>query len=79
MNIDMLSISGHKIYGPKGVGALYLRRKPRVRLTAQMSGGGQEKGLRSGTLAPSVSFRMQLTRYSSLWELEKLQDLPGSK
>lgn len=55
MNIDMLSISGHKIYGPKGVGALYIRRKPRVRLAAQMSGGGQEKGLRSGTLAPSVS------------------------
>lgn len=54
MNIDMLSISGHKIYGPKGVGALYIRRKPRVRLTAQMSGGGQEKGLRSGTLAPSL-------------------------
>ena len=58
MNIDMLSISGHKIYGPKGVGALYIRRKPRVRLTAQMSGGGQEKGLRSGTLAPSVSLRI---------------------
>jgi cysteine desulfurase len=55
MNIDLLSISGHKIYGPKGVGALYVRRKPRVRLHAQMNGGGQEKGLRSGTLAPSVS------------------------
>lgn len=56
MNIDLLSISGHKIYGPKGVGALYVRRKPRVRLVPQMNGGGQEKGLRSGTLAPHVKF-----------------------
>uniref|UniRef100_A0A915DWZ0 Casein kinase II subunit alpha n=1 Tax=Ditylenchus dipsaci TaxID=166011 RepID=A0A915DWZ0_9BILA len=48
--IDLMSISGHKIYGPKGVGALYVRRRPRVRLEAQMSGGGQERGLRSGTL-----------------------------
>lgn len=53
-NIDLLSISGHKMYGPKGVGALYVRRKPRVRLIGQMSGGGQEKGLRSGTLAPHL-------------------------
>lgn len=54
MNIDLLSISGHKIYGPKGVGALYLRRKPRVRLSPLINGGGQERGLRSGTLAPSL-------------------------
>ena len=54
-NIDLMSISGHKLYGPKGIGALYVRRKPRVRLHGQMSGGGQEKGLRSGTLAPGVS------------------------
>jgi len=50
MNIGMMSISGHKIYGPKGVGALYVRRRPRVRLQPLMSGGGQERGLRSGTL-----------------------------
>ena len=48
--IDVMSISGHKLYGPKGVGALYVSRKPRVRVEAQMSGGGQERGLRSGTL-----------------------------
>jgi len=52
MKIDLLSISGHKLYGPKGVGALYVRRKPRVRLEALFSGGGQERGMRSGTLAP---------------------------
>jgi cysteine desulfurase len=51
MNIDLLSISGHKLYGPKGIGALYVRRKPRVRLQAIINGGGQERGMRSGTLA----------------------------
>lgn len=50
MGIDLMSISGHKIYGPKGIGALYVRRRPRVRLEAQMDGGGQERGFRSGTL-----------------------------
>jgi cysteine desulfurase len=50
MCIDMMSISGHKIYGPKGVGALYVGRKPRVRLKAIINGGGQERGRRSGTL-----------------------------
>ncbi|MBV9859303.1 MAG: aminotransferase class V-fold PLP-dependent enzyme [Alphaproteobacteria bacterium] len=50
MRIDLMSISGHKIYGPKGIGALYVRRRPRVRLLPLFDGGGQERGLRSGTL-----------------------------
>ena len=50
MKIDLMSISGHKIYGPKGIGALYVRRRPRVRLVPLIDGGGQERGLRSGTL-----------------------------
>uniref|UniRef100_A0A158P9I7 cysteine desulfurase n=1 Tax=Angiostrongylus cantonensis TaxID=6313 RepID=A0A158P9I7_ANGCA len=54
LKIDLMSISGHKIYGPKGIGALYVRRRPRVRLEAQMSGGGQERGMRSGTLPTAL-------------------------
>lgn len=50
MNIDLMSISGHKIYGPKGIGALFVRRRPRIRLEPLFSGGGQERGFRSGTL-----------------------------
>ena len=54
-NMDLVSISGHKIYGPMGVGACFVRRRPRVRLEPLMNGGGQERGLRSGTLpAPSI-------------------------
>ncbi len=48
--IDLMSISAHKLYGPKGIGALYIRRKPRVRIQPLINGGGQERGLRSGTL-----------------------------
>lgn len=50
MNLDLMSISGHKIYGPKGIGAIYVRRRPRVRMEPLISGGGQERGLRSGTV-----------------------------
>jgi len=54
MNIDLMSISSHKIYGPKGIGACYARRRPRVKLDPLINGGGQERGLRSGTLAPAL-------------------------
>ncbi len=54
MNIDLLSISGHKLYGPKGIGAAYVRRRPRVRLEPILSGGGQERGLRSGTVPTAL-------------------------
>jgi cysteine desulfurase len=54
MNVDLMSISGHKLYGPKGVGAAYVRRRPRVRLEPIISGGGQERGLRSGTLPTAL-------------------------
>lgn len=53
-NIDLMSISGHKLYGPKGIGAAYVRRRPRVRLDPILSGGGQERGLRSGTLPTAL-------------------------
>lgn len=53
-NVDLMSISSHKIYGPKGIGACFVRRRPRVRLDPIISGGGQERGLRSGTLAPHL-------------------------
>jgi len=79
-NIDLLSFSGHKMYGPKGIGALYVRSgKPRVRLKARTLGGGQERGLRAGTLnVPGiVGFGAACNLASDLWESEssKLSDL----
>ena len=58
MQIDLMSISGHKIYGPKGIGALYVRRRPKLPIEPMIDGGGQEKGLRSGTLAPPLCVGM---------------------
>ena len=79
MKVDLLSMSGHKMYGPKGVGALYVRRKPRVRLEAQMHGGGHERGMRSGTLATHQIVGMgeaaQLAHEGMAAEAVKLQAL----
>jgi len=81
MGIDLMSISGHKIYGPKGVGALYVRRRPRVRMEPLQSGGGQERGLRSGTvptplavgLGAACSLAAQEMEYD-LGHVQKLSD-----
>jgi len=70
MNIDLLSISGHKLYGPKGIGALYVRRRPRVRLEPLMSGGGQERGLRSGTLPAPLCVGLGLACEIAVGEME---------
>lgn len=80
MGIDLLSVSGHKIYGPKGIGALYVRRKnPRVRLKAQISGGGQERGMRSGTLAPALCVGLgkacEIARIEMEYENKRLEKL----
>lgn len=77
--VDLLSMSAHKTYGPKGVGALYVRRKPRVRLLAQIHGGGHEKGYRSGTLATHQIVGMgeafRLARLEMADELPRIQAL----
>ncbi|OIM99396.1 IscS subfamily cysteine desulfurase [Idiomarina sp. MD25a] len=94
LGVDLLSISAHKMYGPKGIGALYVRRKPKVQLEAEMHGGGHERGMRSGTLAThqivGLGEAAQLARqrldddrehYSALSQrfLEKLLAEPGIK
>jgi len=70
LGIDLVSISGHKIYGPKGIGALYVRRRPRVRLEPVFSGGGQERGLRSGTLPTALCVGLGKAAEVSMQEME---------
>lgn len=70
LNVDLVSISGHKIYGPKGVGALYVRRKPRVRIEPLQSGGGQERGIRSGTVATPLAVGLGAACEISSQEME---------
>ncbi|MDA0902296.1 MAG: IscS subfamily cysteine desulfurase [Proteobacteria bacterium] len=71
MNIDLMSISGHKIYGPKGIGALYVRRKPRVRIKSIISGGGQERGIRSGTVPTPLVAGLGLAAQIAKEEMKK--------
>ncbi|PHV11642.1 IscS subfamily cysteine desulfurase [Chitinimonas sp. BJB300] len=79
LKVDLMSFSAHKTYGPKGIGALYVRRKPRVRLEAQMHGGGHERGMRSGTLAPHQIVGMgeafKIAREEMATELERIRML----
>jgi cysteine desulfurase len=71
MQIDLLSISAHKIYGPKGVGALYVRRKPRIRIDPIINGGGQERGMRSGTLPTPLIVGFGKAASLALQEMEE--------
>ncbi len=77
--IDLMSMSAHKTYGPKGMGALYVRRKPRVRLEAQMHGGGHERGMRSGTLAThqivGMGVAFDIARQEMASETERIRAL----
>jgi cysteine desulfurase len=79
LKVDLMSFSAHKTYGPKGVGALYVRRKPRVRLEAQMHGGGHERGLRSGTLPThqivGIGEAFRLARLEMATEIERIRML----
>ncbi|WP_341763844.1 IscS subfamily cysteine desulfurase [Candidatus Tisiphia endosymbiont of Beris chalybata] len=70
-NLDLASISGHKIYGPKGIGALYIRKKPRVRLVPIFNGGGQERGMRSGTLPTPLIVGLGVAAAIASAEMEK--------
>lgn len=71
MNIDLMSISAHKVYGPKGIGALYVRRKPHVRLRPLFHGGEQERGLRAGTLAPFLCVGFGQAAHIAKQEMEQ--------
>jgi cysteine desulfurase len=71
LNLDLISISGHKIYGPKGIGAIYIRRKPRVRIKSLFSGGGQERGIRSGTVPTNLAVGLGLASEIAKNEMQK--------
>ena len=79
MPVDLMSLSGHKVYGPKGVGALYVRRHPEVRIEAQMHGGGHERGMRSGTLPThqlvGMGHAFELAKLHLVEECERLESL----
>ncbi|GAB3246718.1 IscS subfamily cysteine desulfurase [Chitinimonas naiadis] len=79
LKVDLMSFSAHKTYGPKGIGALYVRRKPRVRIEAQMHGGGHERGMRSGTLAThqivGMGAAFKIAREEMTTELERIRML----
>lgn len=79
LKVDLMSLSGHKVYGPKGIGALYVRRRPRVRIECQMHGGGHERGMRSGTLATHQIVGMgeayRLAREEMATEIPRLKAL----
>ena len=79
LKVDLMSFSAHKTYGPKGIGALFVRRKPRVRIEAQMHGGGHERGMRSGTLADAPDRRhgrgVPLARLEMAAENERIRML----
>lgn len=77
MNIDLMSISGHKIYAPKGIGALYVRRRPRIRLESLFSGGGQERGFRSGTIPTPLA--VGLGEAAAIAKLEMGKDTENAR
>ncbi|KAF5208002.1 Cysteine desulfurase iscs, partial [Thalictrum thalictroides] len=70
MNVSLMSLSGHKIYGPKGVGALYMRRRPRIRVEPQMNGGRQERGIRSGIVPTPLVVGMGAACELAMKEME---------
>jgi len=77
-DVDLLSISGHKIYGPKGIGAIYIRKRPRIAINPLMDGGGQERGMRSGTLAPALCVGLgkacEIAQHEGKTEENRLRD-----
>ena len=78
MSIDLMSVSGHKLYAPKGVGVIYVRRRPRARLLAEISGGGQERGFRSGTLVVAMGAACEIADREMAQEAGRLAEFQRS-